>query len=113
MDNTRGRGTIYAAVSHDAFKFDQFMLGDHWDYRNLAPQHLSADPEQELNELVRKMVDNSFDYDILSYDVLERVVYASDYGSDYSGGSGYYGVRLLRLRVLVPLRWRSVLRLAL
>ena len=96
VDNRRGRGTVYAAVSHDPFRFDQFVLGDHWDYRSLAPQRLPADPEQELNELVRRMVDNSFDYDILSYDVLERVVYASEYDSDYysdyyPGSYGYYG----------------------
>jgi uncharacterized protein DUF4384 len=89
VDDHRGRGTVYAAVSHDPFRFDQFVLGDHWDYRNLAPQRLAADPEQELNELVRRMVDNSFDYDILSYDVLERVVYASNYDPGYS--SDFYG----------------------
>ena len=46
VDNDRGRGTVYAAVSHDPFKFDQFVLGDHWDYRNLAPQRLSSDPSR-------------------------------------------------------------------
>jgi hypothetical protein len=90
VDNDKGRGTVYAAVSHDPFKFDGFVLGDHWDYRNLAPQRLSSDPQQDLNELVRRMVDNSFDYDILTYDVLERVVYASSYDPDYYGYSGYY-----------------------
>jgi uncharacterized protein DUF4384 len=102
VDNDRGQGTVYAAVSHDPFRFDQFVLGDHWDYRNLAPQRLSSDPEQDLNELVRRMVDNSFDYDILTYDVLERVVYASAYAPDYYNyyddcgysyfcGRSYYG----------------------
>jgi len=92
VDNQRGQGTVYAAVSHDPYKFDQFVLGDHWDYRNLAPERLSSNPEQDLNELVRRMADNSFDYDILTYDVLERVVYASEYYSDdysYYGGCGY------------------------
>jgi len=91
-DNDRGQGTVYAAVSHDPFRFDQFVLGDHWDYRNLAPQRLSSDPEQDFNELVRRMVDNSFDYDILTYEVLERVVYASEYAPDYYSyydGCGY------------------------
>src|SRR5689334_1974653 len=86
VDNDRGQGAVYAAVSHDPFRFDQFVLGDHWDYRNLAPQRLSSNPEQDLNELVRRMVDNSFDYDILTYDVLERVVYASEYYPNYYGG---------------------------
>ena len=93
-DDGKGQGAVYAAVSHDPFRFDQFVLGDHWDYRQLAPQRLSADPEQELNELVRRMVDGSFDYDILTYQVVERVVYANDYGNSswydsYSYGCGY------------------------
>jgi Domain of unknown function (DUF4384) len=102
VDNDRGQGTVYAAVSHDPFRFDQFVLGDHWDYRNLAPQRLSSDPEQDFNELVRRMVDNSFDYDVLTYEVLERVVYASEYAPDYYNyydscgysyfcGRSYYG----------------------
>jgi uncharacterized protein DUF4384 len=89
-DDRTGRGTVYAAVSHDPFSFDQFVLSDHWDYRTLAPQRLSADPEPELNDLVRRMVDGSFDYDVLTYDVIERVVYADSYGSSYYGDS-YYG----------------------
>ena len=80
-DDRTGRGTVYAAVAHDPFSFDQFVLSDHWDYRTLAPQRLSADPEPELNDLVRRMVvDGSFDYDVLTYDVIERVVYADSYG---------------------------------
>src|SRR5262249_20593597 len=82
-DNARGQGSVYAAVSHDPFRFEEFVLGDHWDYRNLAPQRLSTNPEQDLNELIRRMLDNSFDYAILTYDVLERVVYASEYYPDY------------------------------
>ena len=89
-DDRTGRGTVYAAVSHDPMRFDEFTLTDHWDYRNLAPQRLAADPEPELNDLVRRMVDGSFDYDALTYDVIERVVYADSYGSSYYGDS-YYG----------------------
>src|SRR6185437_5535919 len=88
VDGGKGQGTVYAATSHEPFRFDQFVLGDHWDYRNLSPQRLSAEPEQDLNELVRRLVDGGFDYDILGYTVLERVVYASDYGSSYYGS--YY-----------------------
>jgi hypothetical protein len=88
-DEKSGRGTVYAAVSHDPFRFDQFTLSDHWDYRNLAPQRLPADPEPDLNDLVRKMADASFDYDILTYDVVERVVYADDYSRPYY--DSYYG----------------------
>jgi hypothetical protein len=96
VDNRYGRGTVYAAVSRDPFNFDQVVLGDHWDYRTLAPNRLARDPESELNDIVRRMVPGSFDYDILTYDVIERVVYADNYstpyyGSDYFGGYGGYG----------------------
>lgn len=91
VDGRSGRGTVYAAVANGPFHFDQFVLGDHWDYRGLAPQRLPADPEQDLNELVRRMADASFDYDILSYTVVERVVYADNYSTSYYGYSGYSG----------------------
>src|SRR5919109_2603456 len=28
-----GRGTVYAAVSRAPFRYDEFILADHWDYR--------------------------------------------------------------------------------
>jgi hypothetical protein len=89
VDNSRGRGTVYAAVAHEPYRFDDFVLSDHWDYRNLSPQRLPADPEPDLNDLVRRMASGSFDYDILTYDVLERVVYANDYSTGYSYYDGY------------------------
>ncbi len=84
VDDASGRGTVYAAVSSEPFHFEGFVLGDHWDYRALAPSRLANDPEPELNELVRRMAQGSFDYDILNYDVTTRVVYASDYSSYYA-----------------------------
>ncbi|MGI9040666.1 MAG: DUF4384 domain-containing protein [Gemmatimonadales bacterium] len=79
VDNSAGRGTVYAAVSRAPFRFGEFVLADHWDYRTLAPNRLPEDPEPELNELVRRMADGDFDYDALTYDVSERVAYSSDY----------------------------------
>jgi hypothetical protein len=66
-----------------------FVVGDHWDYRTLAPSRLSSNPEPELNELVRRMAGGDFDYDLLTYDVVERADYASDYYPRYYGS--YYG----------------------
>jgi Domain of unknown function (DUF4384) len=80
-----GRGTVYAAVSREPFRFDGFVVGDHWDYRTLAPARLSSNPESELNELVRRMAQGDFDYDLLGYDVLDRSTYASDYYPRYYG----------------------------
>jgi uncharacterized membrane protein YgcG len=90
-DGKSGRGTVYAAVSGTPFRFGQFVLADHWDYRALAPNRFPADPEQDLNELVRRMADASFDYDILSYTVVERVVYASDYSYSRPYYDNYWG----------------------
>jgi Domain of unknown function (DUF4384) len=89
VDNTTGTGTVYAAVSRDAFRFDGFVVGDHWDYRALAPSRLPDDPEQDLNEVVRRMAQGDFDYDLLNYYVTDRVAYQSDYSPYY--GSSYYG----------------------
>lgn len=99
----KGRGTVYAAVSREPFRFDGFVVGDHWDYRALAPSRLSSNPEAELNELVRRLAQGSFDYDLLSYDVTERVyagdtryLYRSSLYDDpwcyhFSCGRSYYG----------------------
>jgi hypothetical protein len=87
VDNTSGKGTVYAAVSRDAFRVDGFVVGDHWDYRALAPSRLSNDPEQELNDLLRRMAQGDFDYDLLNYYVNDRVAYRSDYSRSY--GSYY------------------------
>jgi hypothetical protein len=81
----KGRGTVYAAVSREPFRFEGFVAGDHWDYRTLAPSRLSTNPEPELNELVRRIAQGDFDYDLLSYEVMDRSAYASDY---YSGSYG-------------------------
>jgi hypothetical protein len=85
-----GRGMVYAAVSRAPFRFDGYVLGDHWDYRALAPDRLPRDPETELTELARRLAGGSFDYDVLGYDVLERVVYASDYSYSRSYYGSYY-----------------------
>jgi hypothetical protein len=101
IDNPTGTGTVYAAVSRDAFRFDGFVIADHWDYRALAPSRLPDEPEQDLNELVRRMAQGDFDYDLLTYSVSSHVAYQSDYtpyyGSYYDGcyrfscSSSYYG----------------------
>lgn len=86
-----GRGTVYAAVSHVPFSFQGYVLGDHWDYGTLSAGRLPREPETELTEIVRRMAGGSFDYDILTYDVIERVVYADDYSGSRSGYGSYYG----------------------
>ena len=99
----KGRGSVYAAVSRDPFRFDGYVLGDHWDYKALAPSRLADDPEPELNELVQRMAQSSFDYDLTNYEVVDRSTYVTAvspryYGSAYGDPwcysfscSSYYG----------------------
>ena len=105
-----GRGSVYAAVSRDPFRFDGLTVSDHWDYRAMAPARLGEDPEPELNELVQRMAQGSYDYDVLGYDVISRSAYVSSssryYGSLYdddwcsfSCGRPYYGYSPFRLSI--------------
>src|SRR2546422_2131414 len=55
VDENPGTGAVLAAVSHDPFKFDQYVRGDHWDYRVLGQQRVSDDPEAGLLDVVRQM----------------------------------------------------------
>jgi hypothetical protein len=105
-----GHGSVYAAVSRDPFRFDGFTMADHWDYRAMAPARLREDPEPELNELVQRMAQGSYDYDVLGYDVISRSAYVSSssryYGSLYdddwcsfSCGRPYFGYSPFRLSI--------------
>jgi hypothetical protein len=55
VDAYDGTGTVYAAVSRDPFRFDEFVRGDHWDYRVLDDSVLPRDPEVGLTNLVQRM----------------------------------------------------------
>ena len=89
VDNKVGKGTVYAAVSRDPLHFDGYVLGDHWDYRALAPSRLPDDAESELNDIVRRLAQTDFDYDLLNYYVSDRLASRSSYGPSYYG-SAYY-----------------------
>ncbi len=69
VETSSGGGTVFAAVSHDPFRFDEFVQGDHWDYRSLNATRLGDDPEPDLTDMVKRMSASRFDYDLLSYDV--------------------------------------------
>jgi hypothetical protein len=98
VDDRAGAGTILAAVSTEAFHYDHFVRGDHWDYRVLAKDRLSDDPEAGLVDLVTAMADSAhFDYDVVGYSVDggERYSYRHyGYRPGFHIGIGYsYGAR--------------------
>lgn len=90
-----GEGTVYVGHSRDPFRFDKLVHGDHWDYRLVDTWLIDRDAEAELTALVQRMATGThFDYDLISYQVGDRVAtrgtrwYADIYGWPYGR---YYG----------------------
>src|SRR5437773_2764010 len=83
IDDGEGSGVVLAARSAAPFKFEEFVRGDHWDYRVLGARD-GDDKEQALLDIVQRMVpDGHFDYDAVHYTVAAP-------GSYYSGYNHYY-----------------------
>ena len=98
IDERKGGGTVLAAAAKSPFKFDEFVRGDHWDYRVLASDQARDDPEAVLLDIVRRMAgDEHFDYDVATYtvmDVAQRPYGYRPYGFGYGAfGYGGYGYR--------------------
>ncbi len=104
IDEREGGGTVLAAAAKSPFKFDEFVRGDHWDYRVLASDQARDDPEAALLDIVRRMAgDEHFDYDVATYTVMDVALrpygyrpYGFGYGAFGYGGYGYgrYGFGL-------------------
>src|SRR5467141_4073326 len=85
-----GSGTVIAAVSPDAFKLDDFVRNDHWDFRALGSPSgaVRDDPLARMLDIVQKISGDSagrFDYDNATYVVNSRGIAAR-----YGYGAGYY-----------------------
>src|SRR5689334_13555554 len=103
VDDRQGSGIVFVARSVAPFKFDEFVRGDHWDYRVLDARNAGDDKEAALLDMVQRMVpDGHFDYDVVTYTVESQRAYYDDYypstyvgfgyGWPYRYGSGYgYG----------------------
>src|SRR5947209_10558574 len=50
VDDREGSGLVLAARSSTPFKFDEFVRGDHWDYRVLDARQAGDDKEAALVE---------------------------------------------------------------
>src|SRR6266446_4497410 len=55
VDDREGSGLVLAARSSTPFKFDEFVRGDHWDYRVLDARQAGDDKEAALLDLVQRM----------------------------------------------------------
>jgi len=97
VDERGGSGMVFAAWSGSAFKFDQFVRGDHWDYRALDEIQAGDDKESALLDAVQTMAaGNHFDYDAVTYTVSSYTAYSPrPYWGPYVGpcfGCGVYPV---------------------
>jgi hypothetical protein len=79
VDAASGTGTVYAAWSREPFRFDDFVRGDHWDYRVLWDSALPRNPEAGLTNIIQRMSTARFDYDLQSYYVQQQVATAPMY----------------------------------
>src|SRR5438034_631565 len=98
IDEREGTGVVLAARSVAPFKFDEFVRGDHWDYRVLDARLAGDDKEAALVDLVQRMVpDGHFDYDAQKYFISAPRAYYDSYYPSYGVGFGYgwpyYGYR--------------------
>src|SRR5213075_365698 len=66
-------GYLLALRSVAPFQFDEFVRGDHWDYRVLDTRGSGDDKETALLDMVQRMSpDAHFDYDVVAYVVSSR-----------------------------------------
>lgn len=92
VDENSGSGTVLAAWSDQPFKFDEFDRNGHWDYRALSDEKITGDRESGLLDLVDKMSDGKYEYDVAQYTV-DEPGYTSHYSMGYYSPwwDGYYG----------------------
>lgn len=76
VDDYPGVGYVFAVSSPDPFQFDEFIRGDHWDYRLIAEGRVRGDPYVALTEFASQIAGpGEYDYDIVPYYVEEHYDY--------------------------------------
>lgn len=92
VDDREGSGVVLAARSVAPFKFDEFVRGDHWDYRVLDARQAGDDKEAALVDMVQRMTaDSHFDYDAVTYVVSPTRAYYDSYYPHYTAWSVGFG----------------------
>src|SRR5437870_1279861 len=98
VDDREGSGVVLAARSATPFKFDEFVRGDHWDYRVLDARQSGDDKEAALVDIVQRMTpDGHFDYDAVTYVAASARAYYDSYYPHYTAvsvgfGYGFYSM---------------------
>ncbi|HEX4627926.1 MAG TPA: DUF4384 domain-containing protein, partial [Gemmatimonadales bacterium] len=90
VDEREGTGVVLAARSTAPFKVDEFVRGDHWDYRVLDAHQAGDDKEAVLLDLVQRMApDGHFDYDAEKYFIASPRAAYDNYYPSYRASFGY------------------------
>jgi hypothetical protein len=92
VDDREGSGLVLAARSTAPFKFDEFVRGDHWDYRVLDARQAGDNKEAALLDMVQRMTtEGRFDYDAVTYAVATARAYYDSYYPHYTAVSFGWG----------------------
>ena len=84
VDDREGSGLVLVARSTTPFKFDEFVRGDHWDYRVLDARQAGDDKEAALLDMAQRMTaEGRFDYDAVTYVVAAARAYYDSYYDSY------------------------------
>lgn len=76
VDDYPGVGYIFAISSPDPFYYDEFVRGDHWDYRLIGDGRVRGDPYEVLTTFASRIVGPGvYDYDIVPYYVEQHYDY--------------------------------------
>lgn len=76
VDDYPGVGYIFAISAPDQFQYDEFVRGDHWDYRLIADGRVRGDPYVSLTDFASRIAGpGEYDYDIAPYYVDQHYDY--------------------------------------
>jgi len=86
-----GDGMVFAAVSADPFRIEEWDAAGNWDYSRLYIPEDSRDPEADLSDLVQRITSSrGFDYDLLEYRVYGDRGYDVAHSGWYPRPYGYW-----------------------
>lgn len=92
VNESEGAGTVLAVWSDQPLNFDGFTRNGRWDYRALATDSIAGGDEPALLDLVDRMTDGKYEYDVAQYTVDDSPPQRNHYSVGfYDPWWGYYG----------------------
>ena len=91
-----GGGVVLAAWSARPFRTEAWVRNGHWDLSTETDSTAAKDPEAALVTMIDRVVDGTFDYDVMTYTVAgERSVRGAGWYDPWFGygRAGWYGPR--------------------